>query len=286
MTIRPILRLASVLVAAGLVAVPVAVASGGAEITYLANEGFLLQVGETKVLIDALFPGIRGYPEPSEELRRALSSGRSPFDGVDLVLATHFHGDHFGAREVSEYLRANPGAQFISTEQAVEALVKEVGEVPENARSIYPKEGETLSVTIDGVELTLFNLHHGRDRRPPVQNLGFLVDLGGFKILHIGDTEVGIEEIRALELGKLGIDLALLPAWYLTEPRWRPAVAEIGAGRIVAMHLASPDAPSSWFGSAGSRDGRVRLIRDAYPEAWIPLAPLERQRFGAESAAN
>ncbi len=83
-----------------LVALTVLVASplpAELEITYVANEGFLLAGGGKKVLIDALFDGgIAGYPTIPDELRPSLEQARPPFDGVDLVLATHFHGDHFG----------------------------------------------------------------------------------------------------------------------------------------------------------------------------------------------
>ena len=63
-------------------------AATGVEITYLANEGFLLAAGEKKVLIDALFPGITNYPAVPEPIRSRLERAETPFDGVDLVLAT------------------------------------------------------------------------------------------------------------------------------------------------------------------------------------------------------
>lgn len=267
--------------AAGLLVAVPARPSGSVEVTYLANEGFLISLGETKLLIDALFPGIAGYAEPSDELRQAIAAGKPPFDGVDAVLATHFHDDHFGAPEVATFLAANTGALFVSTEQALAKLSRERGQPSDRARAVYPAEGASESVSIDGAALTLFNLHHGKWRQPPVQNLGFLIDLQGFTILHVGDTEITADEIGRLKLGEMGIDLVLLPAWYLTEPRWEPVVDEIGAARIAVMHLAEPGAPSSWFGSAGSRDARVQEIRDGYPAAWIPDAPMDSRSYPA-----
>jgi len=42
-------------------------ALGQVKITYLANEGFLLSSEEEKVLVDALFDGIRHSPRPPRE---------------------------------------------------------------------------------------------------------------------------------------------------------------------------------------------------------------------------
>ncbi|MFQ5351382.1 MAG: MBL fold metallo-hydrolase, partial [Thermoanaerobaculia bacterium] len=87
------------------------------QVIYLANEGFLLEAGETKVLVDALFgEGLRGYPVVPAPIRAELEGARGRFAGVDLILASHFHGDHFDAAAVARHLRANPGAVFLSTD--------------------------------------------------------------------------------------------------------------------------------------------------------------------------
>ena len=252
-----------------------AVEEPAVEITYLANEGFLLAAGDDKVLIDALFPGIDGYPRVPPDLRSRLDRAEAPFDGVDLVLATHLHDDHFGPREVARHL-ASSGAMFVSTPDAVERL-RRVSEPTVDIVAQHPGRGRRSRLSVgDDLAITVLNLHHGsRD----IQNLGFIVEIGGLKVLHVGDTEVKVADIAPLELGADAVDVALLPGWILAEPSWRPLVAEIGARHLVVMHLASPDAPASWFGSAGSLEGRVRLIREHFPDAWIPLEPLAARRY-------
>ncbi len=70
-------------------------------VTYLANEGFLLAAGPLQVLIDGLFDdGIDGYPAVPEAIRQRLEAGSGPWAVIDLVLATHHHGDHFDAIDV------------------------------------------------------------------------------------------------------------------------------------------------------------------------------------------
>lgn len=145
----------------------------GVEVTHLANEGFLLRAGDTAVLIDALFgDGIDGYPAVPPEPRRRLEEAKGEFAGVDLVLATHYHGDHFDAEAVARHLTSNPGARFVSTRQAVDELRRVVGfdGFADRVEGHWPDEGATARVELPGVAVTILNLHHGRSRRPPVQN--------------------------------------------------------------------------------------------------------------------
>lgn len=266
------------LVAALLAAGP---AAAQVEVTFLANEGFLLSAGETRVLVDALFgDGIAGYPAVPEEIRRDLEGGAGRFAGVDLVLASHHHGDHFDPQAVARFLRAQPTARFVSTPQAVERLRQAApgDALAGRAEGIWPPEGERVSLELgDDLRLSILNLHHGRGRRPEVQNLGFVIELGGLRVLHIGDTEASAEEFRAYDLDGVGIDVGLLPAWQVEGS----VLAEIRPRHLVAMHLASPDAPPYYFGAAGSLERRVADLR-ATGDIWVPLEPLASRRFALE----
>ena len=245
-------------------------------IVYLGNEGFLLRSGETVVLVDALFgEGIDGYGTVPAAERSRLEQGAAPYDEIDLVLASHFHRDHFNAAAVARFLANNPDAAFLSTEQAVRDLGREMGTgstSPQPIQGVWPREGEKLELEFDGVGLTVFNLHHGRDR-PAVQNLGLLVEICGLRILHIGDTEANVADMRAAGLQGLKPDVALLPSWYLRPGRWSEPVREvIEPKRIVAMHLPTGRAPKSFFyGGSTDLDSLVALIRDSHPDASVPL---------------
>jgi hypothetical protein len=81
------------------------------EVTYLANEGFMIAGGGRKILIDALFgEGLDGYAVVSPAQRALLEQAREPFADVDAVFATHFHDDHFNAAAVLAHLMRNPTA--------------------------------------------------------------------------------------------------------------------------------------------------------------------------------
>jgi L-ascorbate metabolism protein UlaG (beta-lactamase superfamily) len=253
--------------------------AGSLAVTYLANEGFLLAAGDSSVLIDALFgDGLDGYRTVPHPIREDLENGVGRFAGVDCILATHEHADHFNPHSVAGLLDRVP-AQFVSTRAAVEQVspLLTSGQHPE-PRWLRPARHQIEKIDCGGVSVSAMSFHHGRLM---VKNLAYLVDLGGLTVLHVGDTEITEEEIRPWGLADLDIDIALLPSWHLTEPRWLPVIEEIGSPRIVAMHLASADAPASWFGSAGSLEKRIAEIRRQNPDAWIPTEAMEERVFEA-----
>src|SRR6202007_3289529 len=84
------------------------------EITYLANEGVLIQCEDEKILVDALFrDSLDEYARHSPGVQEKLETGQAPFDGVRFALATHFHLDHWDAGAITRFLRSNPKALFV-----------------------------------------------------------------------------------------------------------------------------------------------------------------------------
>jgi L-ascorbate metabolism protein UlaG (beta-lactamase superfamily) len=248
------------------------------EIVHLANEGFLLRSGEVVVLIDALFgDGLEGYEAVDSSERERMESALPPWNGVDLVLATHHHADHFDAAAVARHLRANPDATFASTPQAIARLEAEMEEndvFGGRILDLLPAEGGRREITIDGVRVEGLNLTHGRERRPPVQNVGFLVEIGGRRILHLGDSEADAEDFRRSGLPGDGVDVALVPFWYLTSESDSAMVTrELAPARVVAIHLPREGAAASYFGRVGSRAGLEELLRAISTGSEVLLEP-------------
>jgi len=240
-----------------------------AKITALGNEGFLIEVGGHEVMIDALYVGLPGYVAPTEEQRVARESAVPPFGAVDLVLATHHHGDHFDAEVVARHLGANPRGVFISTPTAVD-LIRGSGEysleIADRLHQVYPKEGESVHLEVADFVVDIVNLHHGRRRDPPVENLGFIVTTGGFSFLHMGDTEATPDEIGSLDLRDRHLDVAFVPFWLLEERQNAQRYLEaIGAATVVAMHIPALDAPPSYLTPGKDFDDLIRLLEEIIP---------------------
>lgn len=159
-------------------------------VTYIANTGFLVEAAGKKVLIDALFDG--GAPDnltPSPELLERIESGSGPFATIDLVLATHAHGDHFSPALVTRYLRAHPHSHFAGHKQVIDRLRADASFERVNAQihEFDLADGARGRFAYERIAVDALCLRHGAPQRE-VENLVFLVDLGGARFLHMGDT--------------------------------------------------------------------------------------------------
>jgi len=255
------------------------------QITSLGNEGFLIEAGGRVVMIDALYVGLPGYVAPTGEQRGARERAAPPFDTVDLVLATHHHGDHFDAEVVARHLEANPRGVLVTTPTAVDLIRREGAgftEISDRLRRVYPEEGESVHLEVAGIDVEVLNLHHGRRRDPLVENLGFIVRMGGFSFLHMGDTEATAEEIGSLELRDRHIDVAFVPFWLLEDRQTARGYLEaIGAAKVVAMHIPAPDAPPSYLAPGKDLEDLIRLLDDITPGVVILAQVMDTRVFEA-----
>ena len=266
----PLRLMLAVLLAGALYATAAAQTPERVELTYIANEGFLVTGAHKKVLVDALLrEGIPKYYErPSPETRQKMESAQHPFHNVNLVLATHFHRDHFDAGSVAAHLRANPQATFVSVHEATELVHKEfAASAPENARirTTTPEYGHKVALTISEIPLQVIRLRHGK-----FQNTGFLFTVAGKKILHLGDSDGEVSNFDVFDLEKEQIDVALVPYWYFLSAEGKRVVQEhIRARNVIAFHVSLDD--------DGKRD--TERIRREFPAVIIATQPGARWTF-------
>ncbi len=181
-------------------------------VTYVGNSGFLLNIGDKKILIDALFKGFKGAYELPQEVQDKLTLTQAPFDDVDLVLVTHAHGDHINPDMVKQHLQNNPKAFFASTQQTVDAL----NDSTDRCIGFNPTKEKSDSKVIDDISIETFFLPHGPDAR--IINIGFLISVNGITIFQTGDADFEqftFKEFRSLLLPERNIDLAFIQHYYL-----------------------------------------------------------------------
>lgn len=243
----------------------------GVAVTYLANEGLLIQFGETGVMIDGLFrDGVSGYARvPAAELKKIETAG-APYDKVVLLLVSHHHGDHFDAKSVARHLERNPKARLISSEQVVEAVRKAAKpEVKERIESVEPKGADKVTVEAGGVKVEVLKLSHGTGRFAKISNLGHIIHMGGKRLLHIGDAELNAGTTEPLERHARGVDVAFVPYWLLFGEKGRKFVQETLAPKtIVAIHVPPSEAESA-----------TKRIHAAIPSAIVWTKPMTTRRF-------
>ncbi len=211
-------------------------------VTYIGNEGVIVRGGGAEVAVDALFgDGAPEFSAAPPELVSQLEGALPPFDGVQLLLATHFHPDHFNALAVGSHMAANKNVLFLSSPQTRELFAAEYPEfhlLSDRVMEVYPEEGHPDVRSIGEAEVTSFRLSHGTVNYGDVQHLGFMVKLGGKRFVHLGD---GIIHERALRAGGIldhEIDAAFLPFWFLTYAFGQSFMERhLRARQVFAMHI-------------------------------------------------
>jgi L-ascorbate metabolism protein UlaG (beta-lactamase superfamily) len=246
----------------------------GVTITFLANEGVMLSSGGKKVLIDALFLKYGPeFPMPADSTHQALQRARPPFDDVAVILATHRHGDHFHPAPVAAHLRANPRATFLTSQQVIDSVR---GHAP--ARDIpasrfmarTTKVGARQRQVVNGITVEMLGIPHGGLRnRLLIEHLAYLVEIGGRRVLHVGDASFSDDVLSPFRLDTARIDVALLPTWIITSEDGKRLIDRwIKPRQVVAIHV-----------SEGDGDAVSRAVQAAYPGAMTFTRSLDSRRW-------
>jgi L-ascorbate metabolism protein UlaG (beta-lactamase superfamily) len=209
-------------------------------LTYVGCEGVLVRSASESVLIDGLY-GDEAIPfgVPAPPVLERLRDARPPFNHINLILATHFHADHFDATAVARHLRANPATHFASTPQAtVQVLEATHGTLGHRVHSLAAGEGVVVARDIGNIHIEAFGLSHGKVHYADVQHLGLVVTLGGRSVIHLGDGIIDEKSLRAAGVLDRTIDVGVLPFWFLTYPFGRRLVSNGFRPRaIFAVHV-------------------------------------------------
>ncbi len=252
-------------------------------ITFIGNEGFMIAAGEKKILIDAFFWGVDKQATSPQDVERMVNA-QPPYDGIDLILATHAHDDHFDPRMIGGCLESNPGAIFVSTEESVSKLqerYENFDAVQDRARGIHLERGASQQLVLNGIALEILPLPHDH-----ILNLGFIVNIGGFKLLHMGDfygrdVEAALTYLQVYALPEKEIDLAFVSYGYLTTPEQHPIVLQgVQARHVIPMHFnpkigfAAEQVQASFPDAIVlNRDERTWTLSHSPPPTATPPAP-------------
>jgi len=214
-------------------------------IRYIANQGVLIRAGDRQILIDSLHREYKpAYAFPPADLQNLLENAQKPYDKIDLLLASHIHLDHFHAESIGLHLKNNPSAIFASSEQAIAEIAKNFADYEKIKARIKPVAYEwkkPVEYNQAGIKVRFLGLRHANAQFVGIQNFGHLIEIGGKRLLHIGDADMTAENFSAFNLAKENIDVAFIPYWFLLSENGRKLVREqFNPKQIIAVHI-SPD---------------------------------------------
>ncbi|HZD38555.1 MAG TPA: MBL fold metallo-hydrolase [Actinomycetes bacterium] len=221
-------------------------APGQAALWWLGQSGFALRAGRTTLLLD---PFLARHPDRLSPPSFAPEQGT----GVGAILCSHEHIDHLDAESLPGLAAAAPEARVVVPTPLVPRVV-DLGILPDRVIGAQPDEPFEL----DGVTIHPVPSRHGVNVADAYtygkelsdglyRYLGYVVEAGGLRIYHAGDT-LADEELQD-RLVRLAPRVVLLPingrdhyreSWnYVGNMDHREAVklaAAVGADLLVPMH--------------------------------------------------
>ena len=215
-------------------------------ITFLVNEGFLIQAQGKSILIDSFVKDeYYGYGSLPESAYRQMVTGQAPFDHVTLALASHVHLDHFQIETAVQFLQRNPESALMSGQEVILAIRNSAGQpsVANQAIVVWPQPGAVKTFEHDGIRVEAFRLRHSGTRNYEVQNLGLLMHVGDQTVLHVGDADASADNFAPFALAKKDIDVAILPVWMFDNRKL--VDGQIGAKTYIAAHIPAKELSST-----------------------------------------
>ena len=183
--------------------------AGEVALSWLGQSGFVLRTAEgSTALLDP-------FLSPREGRLYESSMPPSEAAGVDVVLCTHEHVDHFDGASAPAIAAASPGAVFVVPSPIVD-LVTESGVAADSVIGVQP--GDDLDVA--GLRIRPVPAMHGVTMTDAygfgedlsgglVRFLGYVLDAAGVRAFHAGDT-IHYPGMEAT-LRDLRIDVGMLP---------------------------------------------------------------------------
>lgn len=237
-------------------------AIGQHTITYIANEGILIQSEEKTLLIDAIFDDYyEQYAAPSEQTIHHMNAKESPYQTIDLLLITHAHLDHFNPAMVGKFMTAHRETVLVCPNQAIDSIAKfypNTTSIKSRLNGVAPIPA-WQSLFLGGISMKTAFVRHGGKQNYGVDNQIYLMNVDGKKILHIGDAEMDMAHFSNLHLAQPPIDVALIPYWFLA---YSPGVEiirnQIKSKKLIAIHYPKVGDPKS-----------LEKIRENFPQAVV-----------------
>ncbi len=226
-------------------------------IQYVANEGILIKSGSTKILLDAIHR--RYKPEysftPDDTLEK-IEAARFPYGDVNFILVSHNHRDHFDPESVALSLTNNSKTKLISSSQVVDEVLtakKALDAAMKSSENDFASQLVTIKYSLkntetyefEGGKIRFLSFLHANSKLPAyrdIQNFGHLIEIGGKKILHIGDADMFAENFASFDLKAENLDAVFVPYWFVLSKEGRDILRNgLKAKTIVAIHLPPKD---------------------------------------------
>lgn len=171
--------------------------------TFLVNAAVLLEFRGTKLLIDGIYDeNGHCFSNLSERQWEKLKAGEGEFAGIEYLLFTHEHGDHFSPQRVAEYLEyRQPKAIFMPRDgsAALRALQKKAEGMGIPCVLLHRELcRKTVFRPEQEIRIRAFKTRHLDKLYWDVPHFCYLLECGEKKLLFTADVDFTQEDFSAV----------------------------------------------------------------------------------------
>ena len=182
--------------------------------TFLVNAAVLLEFRGAKLLIDGIYDE-NGHCFSNLSVRQweKLKAGEGEFAGIEYLLFTHEHGDHFSPQRVAEYLEyRQPKAIFMPRDgsAALRALQKKAEGMGIPCVLLHRELcRKTVFRPEQEIRIRAFQTRHLDKLYWDVPHFCYLLECGEKKLLFTADVDFTQEDIESNASGKITDNTAI-----------------------------------------------------------------------------
>jgi L-ascorbate metabolism protein UlaG (beta-lactamase superfamily) len=243
-------------------------------ITQLANDGVILSDGgKARLMIDGMvtepYSLYGGLPKEDVDL---FFKAAGPFSGIELALVSHQHPEHNQPGAACRFLQTSTGTFFVSSSQVIDLMREKCRQfmtTSSRVRAIDPQVDRPEILTVEGAKVTVFPLSHGVGSYATLKNFAHLVEIGGVRVLDVGDAAMDSTDFERAGVAGMKVDVALIPFWY-----FQPGPG----GDIVRRFLNTPHQIAVHI-PPGEMQEVQEYLRTEFPEVMVLDETLEQVRI-------
>lgn len=158
------------------------------KIKYLLNSAVLLRYGKEALLIDGILSNHQMFDVYDAKTQNDIWERKNEFEGLDYLIFTHCHNDHYGRKNVCKFLELNPNTKVLIP--ANHRIPDEFTEQAEKRKSEFHimsgETGDVHKLDFGKLQIEFLKTEHTTFRYPehyciniisPFENIIFTADM-------------------------------------------------------------------------------------------------------------
>jgi L-ascorbate metabolism protein UlaG (beta-lactamase superfamily) len=234
---------------------------------YMANEALMVVHGNTKIMFDPIYKNsYNNYMLLPDEMEAALFAGEAPYDGLDAIFISHYHGDHFSPEDVIRFMKARPDVELYAPSQAVVALRVVATDADQRVFDrvkIVDLEYKDAPVTlsVNNLKIEAIRIPHSGwpTGRLDIANIVWRVTLdNATTVIHLGDADANdVHFATDSEFWNSNQpDMAFPPYWFYSSQ----SGLDILSSRIAAKQSVGIHVPEAMSNDASAWPAQLRNV--------------------------